>query len=171
MTIFTKSRSATDGIKILEYFDCLQYRRIPKELWCIIGLVLFDILMRIWGSHDSLDSQFYYSAAEANSFFQSLDQGGARAYLRNEIFDFGFLATYSVLFLLLYRRFFQPYPRFSILALTPGVFDVIETTMICAVLTGCLNKPPIWLGFVTCLKWITAVAFLLITAFRWVIYQ
>ena len=132
------------------------------------ALALIGIAMLIWGSLDSLDVRLYYSAEEARSFFQGLSEAQRRAYLRNEIFDMGFMTTYSFLFLCLFQRFCQAYSRFSWVAFVPGILDVVETGSIIAVLVGVLKETPSWLGVVTCLKWVTGAVFLLFILFRWI---
>jgi hypothetical protein len=137
-----------------------------REVRLLCALSLIGSAMHIWGSHESLDIRFYYSADEAKSFFQNLSPSETRAYLQNEFFDVGFFVTYSFLLFCWFQRVYRAYPRHSFIALIPGMFDLVETSVIIAVLVGLIKEPPTWLGMTTCLKWTTGAFFVLTTAFQ-----
>jgi hypothetical protein len=145
----------------------MRLKMIPREILPIGGLLVFGILMGTLGYSDSLDSRLFYSAAEAKVFFQYLSHEQSRAYLKNEFFDLGFIVSYTLLFYWLYRRMVSHRSWLSALALIPGAFDLIETSVIIGVLSGGVQSPPAWLGFATCLKWTTGAIFVLIAAYRW----
>ena len=141
-------------------------KSIQKEFWLISSLILFGALIHFWGSRETLDAKFYYSSAEAKFFFQNLNQDEIRSYLRNELFDIGFIFIYSALFFTLFKRHCPVYSRFSFFALMPGAFDLLETITIIAVLIGILEEPPAWLGVATCLKWATGAIFIIFSTFH-----
>ena len=69
----------------------------------------------------------------------------------HELIDlFVFLTSYSALFFLLAKRF---YDKKASLFLLPGFFDVVETSAIVLHLTGTLAAFPPWIGYFTAAKW------------------
>lgn len=133
----------------------MQIEFSKREVLLLSVLVFFGTMMHFFGSRDSLDARFYYSVSEAKSFLMNLSEAEARAYLRNALFDIGFLATYSMLFFCMFRDMCRSCQRVSLVFLFPGTFDFIETLTIIALLTNFTDEPPLWLGITTCLKWVT----------------
>lgn len=133
----------------------------------IITLALIGFSMHSLGLEQTLDRMQFYTADEASLLLNSLSESGVRDYLKNEILDLFFLATYSTLFFNLIRRYFEKINWLHWCALVPGIFDVVETSTIIRLLTGNLLQPPTWLGYVTCLKWIgvTIMVLLISVAF------
>ena len=122
----------------------------------ILFLLLIGIgaAMRWLGPSDSLDAHFYYTSEYAQIFLTQQSAEEANAYFINELIDLSFLATYSALFFLLFRRYGGS--KRSWLAFIPGIFDLIETVTILSLLRGWATVVPWWLGFATALKWVTA---------------
>lgn len=115
-------------------------------------LVVIGLSMHVLGPDNVLDTELFFTASEADTFIRGLGIQNMRAYFVNEIVDLLFLVTYSVLFFLLARRY---YFRKTWLTFIPGIFDLIETTTIILLLQNKSYASPIWLGYVTCLKWTT----------------
>lgn len=120
--------------------------------------------MHVWGADRVLDTELFYTAAQAQSFFQSLEPLESQTYLLHETLDLVFLSSYGALFFLMARKFEL---RGYLLAFVPGVFDLIETVTIIFLLLNRIWSPPFWLGYVTCLKWATGgiVLFSLLAGF------
>ncbi len=110
----------------------------------LLLLVTAAVPMLLLPTPGSLDVRFYYSAAEARTFLAGLSPSQAHTYLLHEWWDLLFLTAYSWLFVRLLRT---PW------AVVPGVFDLIETTIIIAVLSGISSAPIAPLGAITALKW------------------
>jgi hypothetical protein len=124
------------------------------EVTSVIVLILTGLSMHLWGTVNILDAKFFYTATEADTFFRSLDPSQWQAYLINEALDLVFLTSYSLLFFFLARKVYFVKSR---LAFIPGVFDLFETATIVMILLNKAWSPPVWLGYVTCFKWVTGV--------------
>jgi vacuolar-type H+-ATPase subunit I/STV1 len=137
---------------------------ISGETYSIIALIITGLSMHLWGADKVLDAKLFYTMTQAESFFRSLEPSQWQAYLLNEVLDLGFLSSYSLLFFSFARKF---YSANSWLAFIPGIFDLIETTTIILLLLNRSWSPPIWLGYVTCLKWVTGgiVGILIVVGF------
>lgn len=132
-----------------------------KELATFTILLILGTLMHLVGPPDSLDMMLFYRAEDAQVLLQSFNDSDSRAYVLNEGLDLVFLGTYSFLFFLLAGRLFPRQIWLRWLSLLPGLFDLIETvTSLCLLLTSGL-RPPEWLGFITCLKWISGAGVLI----------
>ena len=138
-----------------------------KEIWLILLIVILVIMVQLWGSQKALDIRLYYSADEAKNFFASLSASEVSAYIRHELFDLVFIFTYSYLLLLQIRRVYKPALFMTAMALTPGIFDFIETSTILGVLMGWIQSPP-WLGAATFIKWIASAIVILTILTGWV---
>lgn len=81
----------------------------------------------------SLDLHFTYTAHEAYSLIAMYGETGRRAYWSNELYDLGFLFTYTLIFVGWGIRSFEKKTgrvtgRLCVLILTlPGFFDFVET--------------------------------------------
>ena len=127
-------------------------------------IVLF--VMTILAPADTLDARLYYDQMEAWSFFQTLGTEDANRYFLNELLDLVFIGLYSSLLYFSFERLTDFKKPFLKIAYLPACFDLVETFWVLAVLkTGNISGPVLWLGLVTCLKWTTGLAVLLILAF------
>jgi hypothetical protein len=134
------------------------------EAYFIIMLIALGLSMHRWGVDSALDAKFFYTVTEAEFFFRSLEPAKWQAYLLNEVLDLAFLSSYSLLFFFRARKF---YFTKSWIAFVPGFFDFIETTTIILLLLNRSWSPPIWLGYVTCLKWLTGTIVVISIMLGW----
>jgi len=117
-----------------------------------------------------LDARFYYSATEASGFFAALSPAKAHLYLKHQLLDLLFLSSYSVLSFSVVEVLFPKSLRMKIFAIVPGVFDLIETGSIIAILLGAPTTIFAgWLGFATLLKWVTGclLIFIILSRMIW----
>jgi hypothetical protein len=135
-----------------------------KETYLFIAMIAIGISMHIWGPQESLDTKLFYTAGQANSFINGLSSSEHQAYLLNQVLDLFFLTTYSLLFFFLFHRLRY---RNAWIGIVPGIFDLVETTIIIFALRNSSFYPPVWLGYMTCLKWVVGliVVFLIILRF------
>jgi len=144
-------------------------RSIPAEIYFVVLMILAVAGMRIWGTSETLDPKFYYTGQQARDFFAGQSPVQAYKYLHNELFDLGFLCSYTILLFLLYRRVFTADSYVTLIAFLPGIFDLVETsTIIQVLLKRFVDEAPTWLGITTCLKWSTAGVAILFLAFGFV---
>jgi|GEM_PF-3653894 len=123
-------------------------------------VVLYCAMASLMSASDILDARFYYSAREATGFFAALEPPQNKIYLEHELLDLVFLSSYTALFGTLAKRVFPNSSSLQFFAFAPGLFDLIETGSIMAILLG--SSPGIfvgWLGVVTCCKWIAGSLF------------
>lgn len=125
--------------------------------------------MKSTGVSNTLDVRFYYTFEEAVTFFISLSDETGFRYLVKELLDLVYICLYSGLFKRGIRHFIFPnYPKLFI-SLIPGLLDVIETLSIIFVLIGFASFDVLTiLGFVTCLKWSSALLIISLIIFGWV---
>ncbi|MFM6928302.1 MAG: hypothetical protein ACKOX6_07550 [Bdellovibrio sp.] len=142
-------------------------KSFKKEFWLLTLIIMLVIMVQLWGSQKALDVRLYYSALEAQDFFASLSLSEVNAYLRHELFDLVFIFAYSYLLLLQIRRVYKPGLITTAFALTPGFFDLLETSTILGVLIGWVQSPS-WLGAITFMKWLASTLVLLAILFGWV---
>lgn len=130
-------------------------------LWAIF--LIFAMTFAKLGSIDTLDTKFYYTAAEATKFFSSLNDKAAFHYLLVEIFDLGFIVVYITILYLSLKRVFYKVPKLKYFAVLPAAFDFFETKTVieCLMASGPLPKDSLWLGYLTSAKWVT-LGFLLL---------
>ena len=136
---------------------------LSKEIYSIVGLIIAGLAMHLWGADKVLDTKLYYTVTQAESFFRSLEASQWQAYLLNEVLDLVFLSNYSLLFFLLARKFYLKKTWFAFI---PGVFDLIENSTIILLLIYRHSSPPSWLGYVTCMKWLTGAVVVI-----WIIFE
>ncbi len=138
-----------------------------KFLWALIPLMMTELyFMRQPLPMQTLDSRFYYMPADVTLLLTFIERAGRLTYLRIELFDLSFLATYSLFILGFLSRIFytnlkKPVPRNMILiCLVPGFFDVIETVGIIVMICVYPNYPdflPVVVSIATPLKWLGMV--------------
>lgn len=128
---------------------------IDKKLLLILGiLILLNILMFVLGPPDSLDVKLYYTGKQARTLLESFDASELSAYFANEIFDLIFLSGYTWALAIVLQRVFHFKSWTLFLPLTVGIFDLIETFVILAVLNSLAPAKLLdWLGIFTFLKW------------------
>lgn len=130
----------------------------------VLAILMFKMMSLSFGlGFHSLDTRFYYSAAEATRYFSELSPAQHDGYVLHEIYDLVFMIAYSALFFFLLEEAYPKRPSVKWVGLVPYVFDFAETSGILI----CLKfgvKPFIAsaLGVMTALKWISVLAILLI---------
>lgn len=111
--------------------------------------------MHFIGPPDSLDTKLYYSAEQAQLLLSNFTESDLRAYFLNEIFDLGFIITYTTFFIVMLRRLYPKKKWLILFPLIAGAADLIETTVIISVVK--FSGSNHWfkvLGIFTCAKWI-----------------
>lgn len=121
----------------------------------ILLIVVMDIAMMIFGPRDSLDVKFYYTGDQARALLESFDNLELKKYFINEIFDLGLVLSYTGALYIGMRRAYPKKRGAMILAMLPGLCDLVETSFI----LYALWQPGLhiffnWLGIVTLLKWL-----------------
>lgn len=120
----------------------------------ICMMVIFGLSLIKLGLPNSLDARFYYSNEEAIKFFKLLGDHDYYRYIATEIFDLGFIASYTAFWFLSLKRLKYQNQQIKYVALIPGFFDFIETATILLILVGELSiKSITWLGYATAAKW------------------
>lgn len=129
------------------------------KLRALLALILLIVAaMSAFGPRESLDAKLYYSGAEARALFARQEPAEARRYFGNELGDLVLIAVYTAALVIALRRARGPGAAVLSLALAPGLFDLVETSLV----LRALSQPESdWfldgLGAVTLLKWICAV--------------
>jgi hypothetical protein len=126
------------------------------RIWASVTALpaLYFAMASLMSMREILDARFFYSANDVSRFFAELPPGRAGVYLEHQLLDLLFLSSYSVLSFSLAGFLFPGPSKLKSLALVPGVFDLIETSSIIAILLGApIGLFAGWLGFATCLKW------------------
>lgn len=126
-----------------------------RKLTLLLGLIVLLDLIILWlGPPHSLDVKLYYSGDEARALFAALTEADLKAYLTQELFDLGLIASYTTaLFIGLSRT--RPKKTWAKpLAFLPGFFDLVETLTSIGILR--FGLPITWLdhlGLFTFVKW------------------
>lgn len=117
------------------------------------------------GPKTTLDKKFSYSAATAASLLEDLGPAGRESYRRNEFLDLGFLLAYTAFAWVavggIWEKRLAPAAlrRWRLIAFLPGVFDLVETSLIIRTLSSYpegLERRLSWLCFFTPAKWSAA---------------
>ncbi len=125
-----------------------------KLIFINVLLVALGLLMMKIGPPSSLDTKLYYSGSEARALLTSFNDAQLSAYLTNEFLDLGFIVTYTCALLIALRRLYPKRRWATVLPMLIGAADLIETSMIIAVLGISFSQSVFdWLGVVTFLKW------------------
>lgn len=103
-------------------------------------------LMLIIGPGKTLDVRLFYTLDEAYTWLASLTPPKRTDYLINEYLDLGYILGYSGMFAILLGP----------IGLIPGLLDLVETVAIILHLKFGFALP-VFLGFVSGIKWITGV--------------
>lgn len=134
----------------------------------LLGLLLLAValvaLMGAVGPARTLDKLPWYTAEEGLKLLADLGAEGRLRYLRNEWLDLGFLFAYSAFAFIATGWIWEgrlgapAVRRGQYLALLPGVFDLVETSLVISALSGypegltakmsglCLATPAKWLA-------------------------
>jgi hypothetical protein len=131
----------------------------------LVLLVLVGTCMLAIGPANSLDKMLYYTGDQARHLFDSFTEEERRSYFLCETFDLIFMAAYTAAMSLAVVRLFPGKPLVRLLAVLPGLCDVVETVSILRILrfNGSLMALD-WLGIFTFSKWIFAAAALVTIA-------
>lgn len=130
-------------------------KTLPREIYVVTLIFWLYLAMWAFGTFNSLDARFFYSAEEAWTFLNGLSHSQVNVYFRNELIDLLLIGSYTYLFFLLAQRLF-PSERLRWYTLVPGLFDLLETLAVIYLLTyppGAFHLG--WLGIATLLKWST----------------
>lgn len=139
-------------------------KKYGAEISWAFATIAFGASMATWGHNNILDSRFFYTAVESQELFRSFTQTDRQHYFINEIFDVGFIISYTALAYLVACR--HPLKLIRQIVFIPALLDMVETLSILHVLWQGHPGPPEWLGYVTCLKWLAgALATLLFVVF------
>ena len=107
---------------------------------------------------DILDARLFYTADQAFALLDRLGPNGRASYVRHQLVDLLFIATYTCL-----ARGVSGWLRGRRwTALVPGAFDVLETTGILGLLAMHPSRPVLLagaIGLCTTLKWAGSVIF------------
>jgi len=124
----------------------------------IVVLVTCGLLVSIMSRLSppgNLDVRLFYSNLDGNFFLRGLAPEALNNYRFTEYLDLFFIFNYTQAMLLTLRRR-RPESLIWLIALVPGVFDLVETGTIIAALH---RNPPFLpvpnLGMFTCLKWVS----------------
>lgn len=120
--------------------------------------------MRLLEPNQSLDVKLYYSGEEARQWFSALTLQEEHSFFLNELVDLAYIVLYSILF----YGMFPPTP-IRYIAFIPGVCDFIETGFQMFYLqTKDYSAVFDWLGFFTCMKWVSLVLVLTTALFLFI---
>lgn len=134
-----------------------------KIFIALLVVIIFALVLSRLEAANILDVRFYYNEIEFQKFFQTLSAKEHFRYILVASFDLCFLISYSVFFFLCLKRLTYKKPLFKYLGFLPGIFDLVETGSILAVLTENVPiKSVSWIGYMTALKWVFVISILLI---------
>ncbi len=121
----------------------------------VAALILLGLMTWIAPS-ETLDAKLYYNQLDAWTFFQTLGAQDRQHYFINELCDLVFIFLYTSILYLSAERKTSWDPKLCRVVFIPTLFDLYETLSILAVLhTGEMPPATLWLGVVTCLKWLS----------------
>jgi hypothetical protein len=140
-------------------------------VWLVIATLAYDAFLLLTGpAEGTLDARFVYGPQYIGDLLDAQGEDGRRSYFVAETVDFGFIILYTVLWHT-WLRFLRirgalPWPRGLALAVVPGLFDVMETGSILALLsaypdlatpwttTAMIGTPLKWLSLGAMIAWI-----------------
>ncbi len=137
--------------------DAVRFFDIKLVSVCLLAIAVAGA-MRWCGPDETLDARFFYSGVEAEHILYGGTSAQAERYFWNEILDLVFIALYSCMLWLCAVRFKITGWQKWVLAVLPGVFDILETMFILLALQWRASPEMLSvLAFVTASKWISAM--------------
>lgn len=120
-----------------------------------IAILVVGVFMVTQGAPVSLDAKPFYTGEQARALLELLGADGRELYRKTEIADLFFLTLYTAYLFLAFRG---RSAAVRIAGFAPGLFDLIETSLILYALSTAIDQPYWdWLGIVTALKWVSGV--------------
>lgn len=144
------------------YFD-----RKSKALFA--GTLVLSVALQLYGLPESLDKKFFYTGEYAQEFLFLLSDQQDAVYIRQCFLDLIFILFYTTLTAIEFRKVTR-HPLLQKIAFLPGAFDLIETGSILVILLQRHIWSKLdWLGYMTCLKWVTSSVALVMWFFLWTV--
>lgn len=129
-----------------------------------IGFLVAIHIVR--NSYPILDIKFFYMKSEIQSLFMFLGEEGRATYIKVNFLDFGFILSYTLLFLGVYFAFFKDLAKSLIIVpICLALADLSETSIICYLLNffpETKERLEYALVLLTPLKWMLALSSLMV---------
>lgn len=139
---------------------------LTKNFMILLGSFVFTgMIMKSLSPPHKLDARFFYNYKDVVVYFKSLSPVMKMCYFYAELFDFWYLINYSLILLVLFRRYFKS----TWFIFIPGILDVLENSLIMYNLkTNRLLGLHEALPFISSAKWFSAFLLLGILLYKFI---